>query len=176
MSTKLFGFELLTQQAIDYVAAEIADQRTSAPGDSEIEKLLYLALSTSISLGLSEMNGLFVPQDENHEARLLEQLNFSSLIIRPQAVIGRRRVDFLIHGPDFSDNAKGKWRRLIVECDGHEFHERTKEQAAKDRAKDRLAVMSGMDCFRFTGSEIWRDPMGCAEQILDWAAKDWGGR
>lgn len=176
MSEKLFGYELLTQQAVDHVISELQEQRRDAKGDSEIEKLLYLSLLTRITLGLSEMSGLFVPTDERHEARLLEQLSFSTLIVRPQAVIGARRVDFLIHGPDFSDNAKGKWRRLIVECDGHEFHERTKEQAAKDRAKDRLAVMAGMDCFRFTGSEIWRDPMGCAEQILDWASKDWGGR
>jgi hypothetical protein len=37
--------------------------------------------------------------------------------------------------------------------------------------RDRIAVMDGYDCFRFTGSEINNDPWGCAEQITDWAAK-----
>lgn len=64
-----------------------------------------------------------------------------------------------------------KREKVIVECDGHEFHERTKEQAAKDRARDRASVMGGYDVFRFTGSELWRDPMGCAEQVVDWGIR-----
>lgn len=64
-------------------------------------------------------------------------------------------------------------RRLVVECDGHNFHERTKEQAAKDRARDRWLTSKDYDVFRFTGSELWRNPMACAEQVTDWALKGW---
>ena len=98
---------------------------------------------------------------------------FNALLIRPQVQIGGRRVDFLIHALDWRDEDNLKWRRLIVECDGHDYHERTKEQAKRDRSRDRKSVMDGYDCFRFTGSEIWNDPWGCAEQITDWAAKGW---
>ena len=46
---------------------------------------------------------------------------------------------------------------IAVECDGHEFHEKTKQQAARDKARDRD---------RFTGSEIWKDPGACADEVL----------
>lgn len=80
--------------------------------------------------------------------------------IRPQAQIGSFRVDFLVI-PD--DNAPS----LVIECDGHEFHERTKEQAAKDRSRDRALQSMGLGILRFTGSEIWRDPWRCAVEVED---------
>ena len=55
---------------------------------------------------------------------------------------------------------------IFIECDGHDFHERTKEQAARDRSKDRDIQRNGVPILRFTGSEIYRDPMYCAEQAL----------
>lgn len=55
---------------------------------------------------------------------------------------------------------------VAVECDGHDFHERTKEQAANDRARDRELMLSGVRTVRFTGSEIYRDPQGCALALL----------
>lgn len=57
-------------------------------------------------------------------------------------------------------------RKLAVECDGHNFHERTKEQASTDRERDRELQAAGYPVFRFTGSDIWNDPMGCARQAL----------
>lgn len=58
---------------------------------------------------------------------------------------------------------------LVVECDGHDYHERTKEQAAKDRSRDRNLQMSGYTVFRFTGYEIYRAPLKCAKQVFKWA-------
>lgn len=84
---------------------------------------------------------------------------------REEAVIGRQvkfagvRVDFLVRVGS---------RILVVECDGHEFHERTPEQAERDRSRDRAFQEFGATVFRFTGREIWRDPIGCAEQIFRW--------
>ena len=54
---------------------------------------------------------------------------------------------------------------LVVECDGHDFHDRTKEQAQRDRERDRAMNSMGYRVCRFTGSEIWRDPWKCVEQI-----------
>jgi very-short-patch-repair endonuclease len=65
--------------------------------------------------------------------------------------------------------------RLAVECDGHDFHERTKEQAARDKARDRYLVSQGWIVLRFTGSEVWKDAALCAVEILDIAlAKGYG--
>jgi very-short-patch-repair endonuclease len=44
---------------------------------------------------------------------------------------------------------------IVVEIDGHEFHERTKEQAKRDRMRDRLMLMDGYMVLRYTGSEIY---------------------
>ncbi len=52
----------------------------------------------------------------------------------------------------------------FIECDGREFHERTKEQAARDKKRDREIQAHG-PILRFTGSEIWADPFHCAAQI-----------
>lgn len=82
-----------------------------------------------------------------------------------QQRIGDYRVDFLI-------NVTLPWPpreeiQLVVECDGHDFHEKTKEQAARDKARDRYLIEQGYTVLRFTGSEIYRDAAKCAEQVSD---------
>jgi very-short-patch-repair endonuclease len=54
----------------------------------------------------------------------------------------------------------------FIECDGHDFHERTKEQAAYDRQRDRLIQHTGIPILRFTGSEIYADPANCAAEVF----------
>jgi very-short-patch-repair endonuclease len=80
-----------------------------------------------------------------------------------QAKVGRYRLDFLL-GLRVLDSIK--W--LVVECDGHDWHDRTKEQAAADRSRDRELQTDGLDVFRFTGSEIWNDSEFCAREVFDW--------
>lgn len=80
----------------------------------------------------------------------------------PQFAVDCYRIDFLVRLPGRSRSAV-----VCVECDGHEYHERTKEQAERDRQKDRFLQSTGATVFRFTGSEIWRDARGCAEEILN---------
>lgn len=81
-----------------------------------------------------------------------------------QVKIGRYRVDFLIAGPSMADES---YVTLAIECDGHEFHEKTREQAARDRKRDRFLTMCGYFPVRFTGSEIWHDAVGCAEETAN---------
>lgn len=72
------------------------------------------------------------------------------------------RIDFFI---TYIDESKGIEEHFAVECDGHDYHERTKEQAARDRRKDRNLARNGITVIRFTGSEIYRDPIGCAVEV-----------
>ena len=53
----------------------------------------------------------------------------------------------------------------MVEVDGHEWHERTRDQAACDRRRDRDMLREGLRVVRFTGSEVWRDAAACAQEI-----------
>ncbi len=58
--------------------------------------------------------------------------------------------------------------QVIVECDGHEWHERTPQQAARDRARDREIVRKlDVPIIRFAGTEISRDPDGCAVEVIE---------
>jgi len=59
--------------------------------------------------------------------------------------------------------------RLVIECDGHDFHERTREQATRDKNRDRELLNAGYPVMRFTGSEIVSSPLKCTGQIMQWA-------
>lgn len=77
-------------------------------------------------------------------------------------------ADFLLITRDRNTGAP---RKLIIECDGHDFHERTKEQAAKDRARDRDMTAAGFPIMRFTGSEIHKNAAACAQQACLFLAR-----
>lgn len=102
-------------------------------------------------------------------ARWKEQHPFSNVLAAEQVAVGPYRVDFLLGAKLVSSDELVLY---AIECDGHEFHERTKEQAAHDRARDRALLAAGIKTIRFTGSEIWADPMKCADAVHDIIDKD----
>lgn len=109
--------------------------------------------------GMPKVDFLGGPKDWREQGFLGEDLVF---VITPQAEVAGYRVDFLLWF------ARGReLRGIAIECDGHDFHEKTKEQAARDKKRDREINVAGFPVIRFTGSEIYRDPVGCAEQIKD---------
>lgn len=182
-----FGFDLLRRQSIaasiDVIDGYFANTSNWAEGDSEIERLFHAALIARVKFGWSFFEkALTAPSaDDAERGRTdLKEKFQSRLIVERQSVIGEFRVDFLISawtdgrvggGIDGPSVGQPRWRKLVVECDGHQFHERTKEQAAKDRSRDRKLTSLGFDVFRFTGSELWCDPWGCASQVYDWAER-----
>jgi len=86
----------------------------------------------------------------------------ANLTIYPEAVLAGYRADLfccLTH--------QGTLTSLIVECDGHDWHERTQQQASYDRARDRDLLRQGLSTIRFTGSEIHRDANQCARETLE---------
>jgi very-short-patch-repair endonuclease len=90
-------------------------------------------------------------------------------IIRPQAQIEAYRVDFLVtyrlwDGIDPGDRIDAS---IVIECDGHDFHEKTKEQASKDKARDRRLQMLGCRVFRFSGSDLYQRPIDCAQEVYE---------
>lgn len=88
---------------------------------------------------------------------ILSLLSDMKIKATPQVQIGKYRVDFLITGVE---------PPIVVECDGHEFHERTKEQANRDHRRDQDLQDLGYRVYRFTGSEIYRNPHKCAIRVL----------
>ena len=89
---------------------------------------------------------------------------FGRWIVLRELPVDQYRLDFAVIGGCVST-----WR-IAVECDGHNYHERTKEQAAHDRRRDRHLQRHGWHVMRFTGSEIFRDVRGCVAEVLALAA------
>lgn len=126
--------------------------------ESPIEALLLAAMRN-----LSEIGGRgyqFCLTDKPDPVPAFDENAF----IYTQVCVGEYRADILIHDVTLPlDLREPRW--MIVECDGHEYHERTKEQARRDKKRDRFFTAKGFKVFRFTGSEIWADPDACAEEI-----------
>ena len=71
------------------------------------------------------------------------------------------RVDFYI--PVIYKNQDNI--EFIVECDGHEFHQKTKEQVERDNDRMRSLQEQGYEVIRFSGTEICHRQRRCAMDV-----------
>lgn len=81
-----------------------------------------------------------------------------NIYIQTQQKIDNYTVDFLVTS-DFSNE------KIIIECDGHDFHEKTKEQAQHDKERDRFLTSKGYIILRYTGSEIYNNFCGIESEL-----------
>lgn len=128
---------------------------------SEIERMMLAELGLCPFGYYNDMNEVQFQDDLQDRAKFYGD----NAIIVPQARLRPLpyRVDFLV-----LLNPRGRHPTiptLVIECDGHDYHERTKEQASRDRKRDRDIQNLGVPILRFTGSEIWRDAAECAAQV-----------
>jgi very-short-patch-repair endonuclease len=136
--------------------------------ESPIEQLLGIELAylevDGFAFGKSmDLRCLDAPLDvENLERYCPNGVDrFNLLFAQPQ--IANYRVDFLILSRYRGDHQNIK--RLIIECDGHEYHERTREQAARDKQRSNELQYHGFKVFRYTGSQIYNNARGCAADV-----------
>ena len=124
------------------------------PPESPIERMMIIAL-----VGFS----FAVPRYrfEGSPCDVAESEKWPTIHIDTQVPIGKFRAD-IVATVTLAGRELGK---VVVECDGHQFHERTKEQATRDRARDRKMTMDGYKVLRFTGSEIYRSPSEAAGDV-----------
>ena len=136
--------------------------------ESPIEEVMLLALALA---GEAE-------SDSGVEMQVREPSPFDHIchvLVNPQYVVGKYRVDFRVaaYWTRFDDEnlVDEHWCRgeVLVECDGHDFHERTKEQASHDKRKDRDLQAAGFKVFRYTGSDVWNRCMEAATQVVSTA-------
>ncbi len=85
----------------------------------------------------------------------------SGAAVFPHVTIGPYELDFLL----LFRNSGGELLAMAVECDGHDFHEKTKKQAARDKKRDRYIAVHSIIMLRFTGSEIHYGAHTCAEEV-----------
>lgn len=124
-----------------------------------IKKLLLEQLNNLLETVTTTISSpdLFENMDELVRYTPIEEI-FSEQLIKmgikfePQVKLGRYYVDFLLYL---------KNQRVIVECDGKEFHD-----AGKDAERDNELKKEGYKIFRFSGSRIFNDCEKCVEEIL----------
>lgn len=81
------------------------------------------------------------------------------------------KLDFCIGDPGMALYPDHPSLVLAIELDGHEWHERSKEQAARDRQRDRALLLANIITIRFTGAEVFADAASCAREALLSAAQ-----
>lgn len=79
--------------------------------------------------------------------------------MKAQVQEGRYRIDLALVSEEED------LPRFAIEVDDHEFHEKTKEQAQRDKSRDRTLTAVGWTVLRFTGREVWRDADSCASEV-----------
>jgi hypothetical protein len=85
------------------------------------------------------------------------------VIVPQKQVPGVGHVDLAIFVPRISINEP----LVVVECDGHEFHERTPQQASEDNRRDRVLQRRGFPVLRFTGTDIMRNSSEAAREVTE---------
>lgn len=119
--------------------------------ESPIEEMLISAVICDPRINGGTVPKILAEKDkfEGHEP----------LLICPQRWIGSHRADFAIVHQKY-------WRRLVIECDGFEYHDRNVQMAQRDKARDRAFLIKGWPVMRFTGTEINRRIDVCLDDIL----------
>jgi very-short-patch-repair endonuclease len=78
-----------------------------------------------------------------------------TISMQTQQQIGEYRVDFL-----FNFN-------VVVEIDGHDFHDRDQQQASSDRKRDRELLSQRFLVVRYTGSDVYNAPLRCVSEVTE---------
>lgn len=105
--------------------------------------------------------------------------NYPDLCLEPQYEIETNNKKYIADFAFFADEStaseiKNENYKLVIECDGHEFHEKTKEQVAYDNEREYDIKTAGFDILRFSGSQIYNHPFRCAAQTYEYILKKVG--
>lgn len=139
-------------------------------------KLLNDLIGTNILDGSTEIEKIKSPIEQLLYLNLKYQSFYhgdSKIKIIPQYLIETRNkkyfADFLISMSEFMEMEDGmlyRGQKLIIECDGHDFHYNTKEKIEQDRIRERNISKLGYEVIRYTGTELYRDSSKCAFEVL----------
>lgn len=130
----------------------------------------WLSTCEECRFGIEEFEKL--PRNVIHTPLHYSRIDY----LAPQHPIGNYRADFVLariamgwvkdlENPGKVITILEKLPLVVVEIDGHDFHEKTKEQASRDKERDRFMTAHGYRVFRFTGSDIYNRADQCVQEI-----------
>lgn len=150
-----------SREAVSWVAAEIAEQFSH-----------QLLMDLTVYPGQVYRPNLESPAEAVFQVwwracRLVRQIDF--VLWRQVPVNGRSgaeyRADFqCVHSPTVRPIVETPLP-VLVEIDGHQFHERTREQVERRNKRDRDLDSAGYKVVHFSFSELTRTPIACVETV-----------
>jgi hypothetical protein len=172
----------MSKQAADIIEGYLAELRT------EHESLLAMCESPAEQNFMAAAIDYFGLRYNEHYKR--GQATFDgvgpascglfTLLVEPQVDISSfdasYRADFVFSLTRYARNGVPRiWGKTVVEIDGHDFHEKTKSQASRDKKRDRDFLSEGYVTMRFSGSDVYHRTFECVEEVsfhLDRAANE----
>lgn len=165
---ELYGLEKFDNDTLEhsYIHATSSWLNLDLPLDQQneptpIESLMAMALCLVAEADPRGCWSNRVHSSPQHVTNWMDKVG-CNLCVAPQVNLVAYIPDFVIFG-----RRRKRYFGVVVECDGHEFHEKTKEQASRDKLRDRRLLRAGWHTIRYSGSDIWRDPVGCAEDAIE---------
>jgi very-short-patch-repair endonuclease len=131
------------------------------PIESPIEQLFFIAANA-----LAESENERLNPDPYYNNKGVEILG-PGLYMNYQHQIGKYRVEFV-----FAVRRGGKaeeFPSVVVELDGHDFHDKNKQQRSYEKARDRHLVKAGYKVVHYTGSDVVKDPFKVAFEVFELA-------
>ncbi len=147
--------ELRARHARDEFSHEMLSDCLERGMESPIEHLFWIAVRT---LCVRYGEGFNEPPPTEADS-----IGYGVALF-PQVAIGRYRVDFLVRYWMPLDAEPGKG--IIVELDGHAFHDKDQRQRSYEKARDRHLVKAGYRVLHYTGSDVVADPFAPAHEVL----------
>lgn len=126
---------------------------------SPIEQMFLVALHALVRANYDEINPDPVSIGE-------QILLGRGIHVRSQFQVDQFRVDFLVERVWIFEG-KNCSNGVIVELDGHEFHDKDKRQRSYEKARDRHLIRRGFKVLHFTGSDVASDPCRVAHEVMD---------
>lgn len=153
-----------TSELVGRIEAEEWNQNTfcelvEGEIQSPIEELFYIAVKAMCRAAYVTVN------PEPFQRKNGEWDNYPGIFVIPQFQVGKYRVDFKLVQHNLAPG--DIYGPLVVELDGHEFHDKDKRQRSYEKARDRFLTRQGFKVLHFTGSDVVKDPFKVAHECLD---------
>lgn len=133
--------------------------------ESPIEHILYIALLAVADLTRLKCHDVTFVKNSVNEYMPTDFV--SGLSVDPQVRIENYRVDFLVSWYGDTPSASPNMKRVVVECDSQQWHDRTEIERRYEKRRDRDLLRLGYQVLRFTGKEIKDEPFRVAIEILN---------
>ncbi len=101
------------------------------------------------------------------EVLLWEELRSGRIELKKQERIQGPEVTAKYYQPDFVLHQLKTAAKVIIECDGYNFHRKSSDQFTTEMKRERELQKSGYRLYRFSAEELFEDPWAAGLDVLE---------